>query len=217
MGREKKQKEERDERNLLERKAEASLLGLVGALGVEAEESGSGGGGGGGIVVAGASLLWALIAADDDDDDAESSVSTRISVLETLAFFLWPHCSNMSPLTPPAPRPGQGLALAQGLGLLSRFGFWVWWFFAADGGSWSCWWWWWLSDWGEVGAASKVLIWSWVVLDGDLNLKPLASKVEQLVPFTFVLVVLVVGLRILPLMLGFFPLLKATPSGLLTL
>jgi hypothetical protein len=37
--------------------------------------------------VAGASLLWALIAAEDDDDD-ESSVSARISDLDTLALFL---------------------------------------------------------------------------------------------------------------------------------
>lgn len=209
----------------MEKKAEASLLGLVVALevAVEVEGRGSGGGGGGGgIVMAGESLLWALIAAEDVDDDAESSVSARISVLETLALFLWPHCKSMSPLPAPAPRTGLGLAFAPGLGLLSRLAFcvwvWAWWFFVGCGGESWCWWW--FSDWGEVGAASRVL-WSWVVLDGDLNLKPLPSKAEQAVPLTFplvlVLVVLVVGWRIRPLMEDFLPLLKGTPSGLLTL
>lgn len=118
----------------------------------------------------------------------------------------------MSPLPPPPPRLGLGLALALGLGLLSRR-----WFFAAAGGGGGGESWWWFSEWGEAGAASR-LLWSWVI-DGDLNLKPLPSKVEQPVPLTFVLApgILVVVCRILPLMLDFLPLLKGTQSGLLTL
>lgn len=120
----------------------------------------------------------------------------------------------MSPLPPPPPRLGLGLALALGLGLLSRR-----WFFAAAGGGGGGGesWWWWFSEWGEADAASR-LLWSWVI-DGDRNLKPLPSKVEHPLPLTFVLApaILVVVWRILPLMLDFFPLLKGTQSGLLTL
>ncbi len=192
----------------MERKAEASLLGLEA---LEAEEvEGRGGGGGGGIVVED-DFLWALIAAEVEDD--ESSVRARISVLDTLALFLCPHCNSMSPPLPPqAPVvvPPQLLGLALGLGVC--------WVFADGGGGGESWL---LSDWGEVvGAAASIglLWWSWV-LDGDLNLNPLPSRVEQLVLVVVLLVtiafVLVFVWRILPLMLlDFFPLLKGRQSGL---
>jgi hypothetical protein len=89
--------------------------------------------------------------------------------------------------------------LGLGLGLLSRR-----WFFAAAGGGGGESWWWWFSKLGEADAASRLLL-SWVI-DGDRNLKPLPSKVEQPLPLTFVLApaILVVVWRIQPLMLGLF-------------
>lgn len=173
---------------LLGSNADASFLSLpLENDDVAEEEERGGGGGGGGIDLSllcsftPACLAWA--------EEEDSSVAARISVLETLDRFLWPHCNNTSP----APRLGLGVRL----GLLS------------------CRWVglrWWLSELGEVGRAPNWdCVGSWVV-GWDRNLNGfVGSKVET------VLVVRVSvnpSSLDMALMAGFLPLLKGTQSGL---
>jgi hypothetical protein len=146
---------------------------------------GGGGGGGGGGMVGGENLLSTLLGtllmgclAWPEDDD--SSAKALISDLDTLALFFCPHCNNTSPLPP---------RLGLGPGLESCLCVWLWLF----------------SECGEL--VVLLLWWSWF-LDGDLNLRPLVSKLVlvELNPL---------GID-LPFSapLGFLPLLKGTQSGL---